>query len=309
MDIGMLVVCLAIVAGALGGLGIYEVLMRFALPGAPLARSGQATDRGRRDQRERERKGTCARIVDVVSNALARFAPLSRADADACKRRLTEAGVKAEPETWRGLRAVCALGCAGTGALCMSAASASLALCALAALAGLAVGAGLPQLYLARRERARKRAIETRLPDVMELLGVALAAGSPVEQCFREVASSIDGPLSEELSIVDQEVNLLGHTREKALEHLADRCNSRDVSAFVAQLTQAIGQGSSIAEGLAAQASLARETAQARALEKIRTMPTKLDIVLSLCFLPPTVALVVVPTVVDLLHFLNETMG
>lgn len=309
MDIGMLVACLVIVAGALSGLATYEALTRFALPGRSLVGSEQASERDGRLVDKRERKGTCARIVGAVSNALARFAPLSRADADACKRRLTEAGMKTEPETWRGLRAICALGCAGAGALCMSAASASLLLCVLAALAGLTVGAGLPQLYLARRERARKRAIEARLPDVMELLGVALAAGSPVEQCFREVASSIDGPLSEELSIVDQEVNLLGHTREKALEHLADRCNSRDVSAFVAQLTQAIGQGSSIAEGLAAQASLAREIAQARVLERIRTMPTKLDIVLSLCFLPPTVALVVVPTVVDLLHFLNETMG
>ena len=39
------------------------------------------------------------------------------------------------------------------------------------------------------------------------------------------------------------------------------------------------------------------------------TMPTKLDIVLSMCFLPPTFALVVVPTVVSLLEFLNDTMA
>lgn len=309
MDIGMLVACLVIVAGALSGLATYEALTRFALPARTLAGLQQASEQDGRLAGGRERKGACARIVGAVSNALARFAPLSRVDTDAWKRRLTEAGVKTEPETWRGLRAVCVLGCAGACVLCTSAASVPLGVRVIVTLAGIALGAGLPQLYLARRERARKRAIEARLPDVMELLGVALAAGSPVEQCFREVASSVDGPLSEELSIVDQEVNLLGHTREKALEHLADRCNSRDVSAFVAQLTQAIGQGSSIAEGLAAQAALARETAQARALEKIRTMPTKLDIVLSLCFLPPTVALVVVPTVVDLLHFLNETMG
>ncbi len=67
-------------------------------------------------------------------------------------------------------------------------------------------------------------------------------------------------------------------------------------------------QGSSIAEGLSSQAALARETAQAAALERIRKMPTKLDVVLSFCFLPPTIALVVVPTVVDLLEFLNDTL-
>ena len=80
------------------------------------------------------------------------------------------------------------------------------------------------------------------------------------------------------------------------------------VAAFVAQLAQAVSQGSSIAEGLSSQADLARETAQAAALERIRKMPTKLEVVLSFCFLPPTIALVVVPTVVDLLKFLNDTL-
>lgn len=143
----------------------------------------------------------------------------------------------------------------------------------------------------------------------MELLGIAIAAGSPVEQCFREVAASMTGPIAQELATVDREVNLLGHSREEALEHLGQRCGSQEVRAFVAQMTQAVSQGSSISEGLALQASLARETAQAETMERIRKMPTKLDIVLSLCFLPPTVALVVVPTVVNLLDFLNNSMG
>ena len=168
--------------------------------------------------------------------------------------------------------------------------------------------AGAARGALGRRKEP-PRAIEASLPDAMELLGIAVAAGSPLEQCFKEVAASVEGPLSEELSLVDQEVNLLGHGREKALEHLARRCRSQDVSAFVAQLIQAVSQGSSIAEGLASQAALSREVAQASALERIRKMPTKLDVVLSVCFLPPTVALVVVPTVVSLLSFLNDTMA
>ena len=110
----------------------------------------------------------------------------------------------------------------------------------------------------------------------------------------------------QESDLFEQAIFLL---REEALEHLGQRCGSQEVRAFVAQMTQAVSQGSSISEGLALQASLARETAQAEAMERIRKMPTKLDIVLSLCFLPPTVALVVVPTVVNLLDFLNNSMG
>lgn len=55
-------------------------------------------------------------------------------------------------------------------------------------------------------------------------------------------------------------MNLLGRSREEALEHLGQRCRSQDVSAFTAQLMQAVSQGSSLTEGLAVQAALARET-------------------------------------------------
>ena len=99
---------------------------------------------------------------------------------------------------------------------------------------------------------------------------------------------------------------MLGHSRAKALSNLAQRCASQEVTAFAAQLTQAIEQGASVAQGLAEiQAALARARTQAAAaLEHIRKMPTKLDVVLSVCFLPPTTLLVLVPTVVDLLAFL-----
>lgn len=115
--------------------------------------------------------------------------------------------------------------------------------------AGLA-GCGGLQLYLRSKRQARRAAIDAGLPDAMELLGVAIAAGSPVEQCFRQVAESLSGPLADEFRLVDQEVNLLGHSRAKALSNLAQRCASQEVTAFAAQLTQAIEQGASVAQGL-----------------------------------------------------------
>ena len=203
-----------------------------------------------------------------------------------------------EPETWRSIRVVSALGCAGLAGVAAAGMGFEPPAFAGAAACCAACGWMAPSWALSRRERNRRRAIELALPDAMELLGIAIAAGSPIEQCFREVAESMDGPLAREFSLVDREVNLLGRSREEALEHLGQRCRSQDVSAFTA-----------LTEGLAVQAALARETAQAEAMERIRKMPTKLDIVLSLCFLPPTVALVVVPTVVNLLNFLNDSMG
>ncbi|MCD2433175.1 type II secretion system F family protein [Paraeggerthella hominis] len=297
--------------GALLGLASYEILVRSCAPQprgfAVPARRVRAVEPARAEGALRR----CAReALSALSCGLDRLAPVARADIDVRRDRLARAGVRLEPETWRSLRVVCAVAAGLLATLAAAfAPGAHAAVRMLAFCIGVVAGWMLPALIVSSKEKSRRRDIEAALPEAMELLSVALAAGSPVEQCFREVAESLSGPISEELFIVDQEVNFLGHSREAALEHLAARCRSQDVSAFAAHVTQAITQGSSIAEGLASQAAVARETAQADVLERIRTMPTKLDIVLSMCFLPPTVALVVVPTVVSLLEFLNDTMA
>ena len=246
-----------------------------------------------------------ARLRERAVTALAGFAPLSMRERERSRERLRVAGIALEPETWR-----CACFAAVSGCVLVAvAACAALHVTPVAFVfavggAGFA-GCGGLQLYLRSKRQARRAAIDAGLPDAMELLGVAIAAGSPVEQCFRQVAESLNGPLADEFRLVDQEVNLLGHSRAKALSNLTQRCASQEVTAFAAQLTQAIEQGASVAQGLANQAALARSRAQAAALEHIRKMPTKLDVVLSVCFLPPTTLLVLVPTVVDLLAFLG----
>ena len=310
--------CAALVGGAsAGGLAMYEALRRASTPPQrPESGHGEASRAPGAGAGSRAAAsagawlpgGLLGSVAARATRTIERVAPLDRDGADRLRDRLSRAGCAVAPETWRGVQAVAALlgasACAA-GALWAASPVAMLP----GALLGVAMGVGLAELWLARRRRRRIADIEAGLPDAMELLGVALAAGSPVEQCFREVAQSMDGPLADELAAVDREVNLLGRGRAEALAHLAERCASPQVSAFSAHIVQAIEQGSSIAEGLALQAQLAREAAQADALERIRKMPTKLDVVLSVCFLPPTVALVLVPTVMSLLAFLSDSMG
>ena len=301
-----------LVMGAALGLAVYEALIRRAMPKRQPA---SARGRGEETPGHAARRGAGAAAPRVrgaiasLGRALDRFAPMERAEVEAGRSRLTRAGVRVAPETWRAARVAAAM-VGGFAAWALSSAFAMAPGASLAVLCGgVLAGWVAPIWMLSSKERARRRAVDARLPDAMELLGIAIAAGSPVEQCFREVAASLEGPIAEEFSLVDQEVNLLGHARETALANMADRCRSQEVGAFVAQVTQSITQGTSVAEGLAGQAALARETAQADALERIRKMPTKLDVVLSMCFLPPTVVLVVAPTVVNLLEFLNDTMA
>ena len=296
-------ICLLAVAA---GLAVYEALNAWA--GVKGRRHMPAWAKPEQEgggaSRHLAREGM-ARLRERAVTALAGFAPLSMRERERSRERLRCAGIALEPETWRCACFAVVLGCvlvavAACAALHVTPVAFVFAVCG----AGFA-GCGGLQLYLRSKRQARRAAIDAGLPDAMELLGVAIAAGSPVEQCFRQVAESLNGPLADEFRLVDQEVNLLGHSRAKALSNLAQRCASQEVTAFAAQLTQAIEQGASVAQGLANQAALARSRAQAAALEHIRKMPTKLDVVLSVCFLPPTTLLVLVPTVVDLLAFLG----
>ncbi len=296
-------ICLLAVAA---GLAVYEALNAWA--GVKGRRHMPAWAKPEQEgggaSRHLAREGM-ARLRERAVTALAGFAPLSMRERERSRERLRCAGIALEPETWRCACFAAVSGCvlvavAACAALHVTPVTFAFAVCG----AGLA-GCGGLQLYLRSKRQARRAAIDAGLPDAMELLGVAIAAGSPVEQCFRQVAESLNGPLADEFRLVDQEVNLLGHSRAKALSNLAQRCASQEVTAFAAQLTQAIEQGASVAQGLANQAALARSRAQAAALEHIRKMPTKLDVVLSVCFLPPTTLLVLVPTVVDLLAFLG----
>lgn len=296
-------ICLLAVAA---GLAVYEALNAWA--GVKGRRHMPAWAKPEQEgggaSRHLAREGM-ARLRERAVTALAGFAPLSMRERERSRERLRCAGIALEPETWRCACFAAVSGCvlvavAACAALHVTPVTFAFAVCG----AGLA-GCGGLQLYLRSKRQARRAAIDVGLPDAMELLGVAIAAGSPVEQCFRQVAESLNGPLADEFRLVDQEVNLLGHSRAKALSNLAQRCASQEVTAFAAQLTQAIEQGASVAQGLANQAALARSRAQAAALEHIRKMPTKLDVVLSVCFLPPTTLLVLLPTVVDLLAFLG----
>lgn len=296
-------ICLLAVAA---GLAVYEALNAWA--GVKGRRHMPAWAKPEQEgggaSRHLAREGM-ARLRERAVTALAGFAPLSMRERERSRERLRCAGIALEPETWRCACFAAVSGCvlvavAACAALHVTPVTFAFAVCG----AGLA-GCGGLQLYLRSKRQARRAAIDAGLPDAMDLLGVAIAAGSPVEQCFRQVAESLNGPLADEFRLVDQEVNLLGHSRAKALSNLAQRCASQEVTAFAAQLTQAIEQGASVAQGLANQAALARSRAQAAALEHIRKMPTKLDVVLSVCFLPPTTLLVLLPTVVDLLAFLG----
>lgn len=211
-------ICLLAVAA---GLAVYEALNAWVgVKARGLMPAWARSDQTGGSSRGRAHAGA-ARLWSRAVEALAGFAPLSMRERERSRERLRCAGIALEPETWRCVCFAAVSGCVVIAvAACIAFRATPAVFVFVVCGAGLA-GCGGLQLYLRSKRQARRAAIDAGLPDAMELLGVAIAAGSPVEQCFRQVAESLSGPLADEFRLVDQEVNLLGHSRAKALSNLA----------------------------------------------------------------------------------------
>ena len=181
------------------------------------------------------------------------------------------------------------------------------ALSALSAIAGIMLGTGyaglthggaffalmaggmglfLPYLQLMSASHARLRRVQLGLPHVVDLLALSLGAGLDFPAAVRQVvdkASRPDDPLSEELGLLLQEINL-GRTRREALAKFSARAPCDVVREMVAAVVQAEDQGTPLASVLRAQASSSRARRSVHAEEIASRAGTALLIPLMLLF-------------------------
>ncbi len=148
-----------------------------------------------------------------------------------------------------------------------------------------------PDLWLRRRARARGRVIERELPDLLDLLRVALAAGLPLERAIGEVGRRATGLLAHEWRTVAAEVQL-GRPRELALAGFAERCACEGVATLVRTLDRASRHGAPLGEALLAQAAEARAASARRLNEQAARAAPKIQLVVALLLVPSVLLLV-----------------
>ncbi|MDW5598900.1 type II secretion system F family protein, partial [Conexibacter stalactiti] len=148
-----------------------------------------------------------------------------------------------------------------------------------------------PDLWLRRRARARGREMETELPDLLDLLRVALGAGLPLERAIGEVAHRATGLLAHEWRTVASHVEL-GVPREHALAALAERCPAPGVAALVRTLDRAARHGAPLGDALLAQAREARAARARRLDEQAARAAPKIQLVVALLLVPSVLLLV-----------------
>jgi len=153
------------------------------------------------------------------------------------------------------------------------------------------IGWLFPTFFVRARIKKRVKNLNEELSDGIVLISNSLKAGYSFFQAVDIVAKEMTGPLAEEFSLLQKEVNL-GLTTEKALENLVTRVKSDDVELVVIAVLIQRQVGGNLAEILDNISSTIRErvkikgevktvTAQGRASGLIISLlPVALGIIL-----------------------------
>jgi tight adherence protein C len=263
---------------------------------ATLAAAGAALGLVALGQLVAERRRAGGRRVAPGTVALALLAGLGRRlgapsaprDLDA---RLAAAG---RPLGLRASDAMAAKGGGGALGLALALPLGSLAPGRLALLAPFALplaGFLAPDLWLRRRVRVRAAAMALELPDLLDLLRVALGAGLSLDRALSEVARRDRGLLAREWRTTAVEVEL-GVPREQALARLALRCPCEGIVPLVRALERGARHGVPLGEALAAQAAEARAAHARRLAERAAKAAPQIQLVVALLLVPSVLLLV-----------------
>ena len=152
----------------------------------------------------------------------------------------------------------------------------------------------LPAARLKRAIRTRSEAIFKDLPDIVDMLAIAVEAGSGFEAAISTVCTNFRSPLTDELTTALQEMEL-GLPRRQALQQLRDRVDAPVVRTLVLALLQADALGIPVGRVLKSQATEVRARRRAWAREKAAKLPIKIMFPLVLFIFPPILALVLAP--------------
>lgn len=156
---------------------------------------------------------------------------------------------------------------------------------------GVIGGMLIPRMYLQKAIATRLHLITRQLPDVLDLLTVAVEAGLGFDAACDKVVEKMKGPIPDEFSLTLRHIRM-GQSRRDAFKDLADRVDQQDMNGFISAIIQADQLGVSIGQVLRIQSDQLRDRRRQRAEEEAAKAPVKMMIPL-VFFIFPNVGLVI----------------
>jgi len=173
------------------------------------------------------------------------------------------------------------------------------------AMIGLAAGAAaawLPDLFARDRWERRQERIRKELPDVLDLLTLALEAGLSLDAGLQQVAEKYRGRiLSDAIARMLGEVRF-GARRHQAWRDMAARLGNPDVAEIMQALIQADSMGVGLAQALKGLAQQMRVRRRQRVEEAAQKAPVKLLFPLALFVFPAIFIVLLGPVFLQLLE-------
>ncbi len=112
---------------------------------------------------------------------------------------------------------------------------------------GLAIGAAVPWTMLKVRQSARARALNSQIPEAMDMLASALRSGFSFLRGLQLIASQMHPPVSQEFDRVVEEVQF-GVSVVESLDNLIRRTKDYDLELVVAAVQTQLEIGGNLAE-------------------------------------------------------------
>ena len=172
----------------------------------------------------------------------------------------------------------------------------------------LPIGSVLPYALLRNKVKRRQKLIVRSLPDAMDLLVTSVEAGLGIDAAFALVAEKTSGPLSETVTTYLRAVGF-GRSRREALQEAADNTGVTQLMSIAYAVNQAEQLGTTLGDVLRVQAEDLRIARRQRAETAAQRAPVLMTIPLVSCFLPAMGAVVLVPSVLNLINFVGGGLG
>ncbi len=170
----------------------------------------------------------------------------------------------------------------------------------LALVGGACAGFMLPGLWLDAVIRSRRARITKELPDVLDLLVIAVEAGLGLDAAIRRVAQEVKlscPTMAGELELVSLELKA-GIPRQMALRNLATRCGVDDISSLVSMLVQADRFGVSVGRSLRVHSDTVRTKRRQKLEEAAAKVPLKLLFPVLFLIFPAIMAVMAGPAII-----------
>lgn len=162
-----------------------------------------------------------------------------------------------------------------TGVLALMVVSAPSVVTILLLVVGAVLGWRTPLVVMQRRSAARRQRIDRDLPELIDLLVVSVEAGVGLGGALQLIAARMDGPLGDELQLMQQEQSM-GMSNDQSLGKLLERCETPSMRSFVRSLQQGERLGVSIGAILRGLAVEMRTRRRQAAEERAQKAPVKI---------------------------------